>query len=112
MTVDRYTKGVLSVSAVALIIVALNPWLNSGETIRPVNVQVAEAQGPPECPAVVKIPIPREWSLVAMAMPSGNTPKFAFIAKDGQIHLISQEFNESTLQSGTAKCNHIVINRK
>jgi hypothetical protein len=47
MAMDRYTKVVLTVIAVALVMLALNPWLKPGEWRMADVVGRAEAQNPP-----------------------------------------------------------------
>ena len=55
MTVDRYTKSVLTIIAVALTAIALNPWLST------IRLRSAEAQiGPPKFEASV----PKAWGRV------------------------------------------------
>jgi hypothetical protein len=58
MIVDRYTKVVLTVIAVALITIVARPWLSDTGVLRAVRPEAAHAQG-----AVPKyeVTVPKEW---------------------------------------------------
>ena len=58
MTFDRYTKLILTVIAVALVVVALNPWLQRVRWDEAVGVRASEAQTPatPIPPPVAPVP--------------------------------------------------------
>src|SRR5574341_133241 len=61
MTIDRYTKGVLSVIAVALTLIALNSWLAASLWHQVLGAAPAEAQGSgPQ----YETTIPRAWGKV------------------------------------------------
>jgi len=51
MVVDRYVKGVLTVIAIALVAIAVNPWL----------AHVRPAPAVAETPAKYEVGIPRAW---------------------------------------------------
>ena len=58
MIVDRYTKVVLSVIAVALVVIAARPWLPESGVLPMIRPEAAHAQG-----AVPKyeVNVPKEW---------------------------------------------------
>src|SRR5215831_3027843 len=70
MTIDRYTKLVLTLIAAALVVLAARPWLDSAPWARRMGVRTAEAQTPaspaapgtpatpPTTPPAVPVPVP------------------------------------------------------
>ena len=58
MIADRYTKAVLSIIAVALVVIAARPWLSESGLLQAVRPEAAHAQG-----AVPKyeVSVPKEW---------------------------------------------------
>lgn len=58
MIVDRYTKIVLAVIAVALVVIAVRPWLPESRMLQAVGPEAAHAQG-----AVPKyeVVVPAAW---------------------------------------------------
>jgi len=61
MTFDRYTKGVLTFIAIALMLIAVNPWLTSRPWHQILGAAPAEAQGSgPQ----FEVMIPKAWGKV------------------------------------------------
>jgi hypothetical protein len=61
MTIDRYTKGVLTIIAIALTFIALNLWLAPPPWFQTLGATPAEAQGSgPQ----FETSIPRAWGKV------------------------------------------------
>ena len=58
MAIDRYTKWVLTVIALALAVIAVRPWLPEGGLARAVQPGPALAQGPAPKHEVT---VPRAW---------------------------------------------------
>ena len=61
MTVDRYTKGVLTIIAITLTLIVLGPWLASPPLRRGFGAAPAEAQG---SKPQFENTIPRTWGKV------------------------------------------------
>jgi hypothetical protein len=57
MTIDRYTKAVLTVIAVALVVIAVRPYVSA--SIWPATLQVAPAQA--QTMAAREATIPKAW---------------------------------------------------
>ncbi len=55
--VDRYTKIVLTVIAVALVAIAVRPWWSSSNALSSVSPATAEAQGV----AKYEVTVPKDW---------------------------------------------------
>ena len=65
MIADRYTKVVLSIIAVALVVIAARPWLPESGVLQAVRPEAAHAQG-----AVPRyeVAVPKDWGkLVAFS---------------------------------------------
>lgn len=58
MIADRYTKAVLSIIALSLVVIAARPWLSESGLLQAVRPEAAHAQG-----AVPKyeVTVPKEW---------------------------------------------------
>ena len=79
MRIDRYTKALLTLIALALAVIAVTPWLGAARwspALRPGN---AEAQ------AARHIAVPKDWGKAV-----GFIPGYAYLeAADGTIRLVS-----------------------
>ena len=65
MIVDRYTKAVLSIIAVALVVIAVRPWLPDSGALRVIRPEAAYAQG---AAPKYEVTVPKEWGkLVAFS---------------------------------------------
>lgn len=60
MTIDRSTRIVLTVIAVALVVIALNPWLPAGRWTTAVTPALAAAESGPQD----EVSVPRAWGKV------------------------------------------------
>lgn len=79
MRIDRYTKALLTLIALALAAIAVNPWLAAGRWAPLVRPGGAEAQG------VRQIAVPKDWGKAV-----GFIPGYAYLeAADGTIRLVS-----------------------
>ena len=58
MIVDRYTKAVLAVIAVALVVIAVRPWLPESGLLRAVRPEAAHAQG---AAPKYEVTVPKDW---------------------------------------------------
>jgi hypothetical protein len=68
MIVDRYTKAVLSVIAVALVVIAARPWLSESGLLGAVRPQAALAQG---VVPKFEVTVPKDWGKL-VGFSSGN----------------------------------------
>lgn len=58
MNLDRYVKGLLTVIAIALVVIAVRPWLPASDVLDVVRPVVAEAQsGAPK----YEVTVPKSW---------------------------------------------------
>ena len=58
MNVDRYVKAVLTVIAIALVVIAVRPWLPASDVLHVLRPVVAEAQsGLPK----YEVTVPKSW---------------------------------------------------
>jgi hypothetical protein len=79
MTIDGYTKTVLTVIAVILTVIALNSWTTPQSLLRAVRLQSAEAQIPKEAS------VPKAWGKVV-----GFNPGLVFFeSSDGTLRAVS-----------------------
>ncbi len=58
MIADRYTKAVLTVIAVALVVIAVRPWLPGSGLLEAVRPESALAQG---AAAKYEVTVPKAW---------------------------------------------------
>jgi hypothetical protein len=58
MAADRYIKGVLTVIAVALVVIAVRPWLPESGWLKTIGPAPAQAQAPA---AKYEVTVPRAW---------------------------------------------------
>jgi hypothetical protein len=79
MTIDRYTKAVLTVIAVALAVIAVRPYVPSASWPQVVNISPAEAQ----TSAAREATIPKSWGKF-MTYAGGNL----FLDKGGNTYNI------------------------
>lgn len=84
MKIDLYTKGVLTVIAVALTVIALNRWITSERWLQP---QHAEAQR--------GITVPKAWGKVVAY--SGGGWNILFEAPDGSLRVVHPRKGLDTL---------------
>jgi hypothetical protein len=110
LTTDRYTKAVLTVIAIASILVTANLFSESLRLpITALSVKQAEAQTSADCPAVSPIKIERQWRLITTAMGVGGG--FAiFEAKDGVLWGI--DISKLMEMRGKVKCIAVKIERQ
>src|SRR3990172_12495592 len=93
MTLDQYTKAVLTMIAIALTVIALNPWIGSYQlhAIKssvsvgtPIGPQIAEAGAPEQeyklC--VSQRPVPKKWGKVVAAMTDSSKSALVFETDD------------------------------
>ncbi len=79
MRIDRYTKALLTLIALALAAIAVTPWLAAGRWPAALRPGGAEAQ------AVRQIAVPKDWGKAV-----GFIPGYAYLeAADGTIRLVS-----------------------
>ncbi len=79
MRIDRYTKALLTLIALALAVIAVNPWLAAARWPQALRPGRAEAQ------AVRQIAVPRAWGKAV-----GFIPGFTYLeAEDGTIRLVN-----------------------
>ena len=80
MTIDGYTKTVLTVIAVILTVIALNSWTTPQSLLRAVRLQSVEAQAIPK-----EASVPKAWGKVV----SFSIATALFEAPDGTLRLVS-----------------------
>ncbi len=68
MTVDRYTRILLTVIAVALTVIAVRPWLPAADVREALVPGVAQAQG---LPPRYEVNVPKAWGKY-LAFSNGN----------------------------------------
>lgn len=109
MRVDTYTKSILTVIAVALSVMALNPWLASQRWLQAMATGTAEAQ---DCPAVTKYRVPASWGNPVAAWPSNNInePSLVFGERDAII-LWNTGGMRRNLEAGHEKCTQVIIKK-
>jgi len=61
MVVDRYVKGVLTVIAVALVVIALRPWAPGSLLLQATRLDSAQAQGAANAIPKYEVTVPRAW---------------------------------------------------
>jgi hypothetical protein len=129
MRVDRYTNAVLTVIAAALVLLAVNPWLDRFGGYRGPEVRSAEAQAPAppatvrgqapvvvpgamaqwwdDCTAVSKEAVPVSWGRLVTLAPG------AFVFEtDEKIRLVRTAPYESVpLGAGNKPCKILEIAR-
>ena len=85
MTVDRYSKIVLTVIAVALVAIAVRPWFPTSAWLDPVRPAPALAQAPGV--AKYEVALPKTWGKF-VAFRNGN---FLLEAPDGSWRIVDVE---------------------
>jgi len=85
MTIDRYSKIVLTVIAVALVAIAVRPWVPASTWLDPVSPAPALAQAPgmPK----YEVALPKTWGKF-VAFSNGN---FLLEAPDGSWRIVDVE---------------------
>ena len=58
MSLDRYTKAILTIAAVALAVIAARPWLPDGAPLSALGPESALAQG---APPKYEVAVPKAW---------------------------------------------------
>jgi hypothetical protein len=84
MTLDRYTKAVLTVIALALVAVAARPWLTESGWFGPLRPPPAHAEGPvPK----YEVTVPKAWGKL-VGFSSNN---LLLEAPDGTLRIVDVE---------------------
>ena len=87
MKIDLYTKGVLTLIAVALTVIALNRWITPHRWLQALQPQHAEAQR--------GITVPKAWGKVVAY--SGGGWNILFEAPDGSLRVVHPRKGLDTL---------------
>lgn len=88
-TIDRYTKAVLTIIAIALLVIATKPVREAfGITFIALRPEQAEAQTSAGCPAVSALQIDRTWKLLATPVGVGGGWAI-FEGKDGVLWAVN-----------------------
>ena len=112
MIFDRYTKGLLTVLALALTTLAVNaawPIQSLRTLIAPSSVSAQS-----KCPAIAKATIPRNYKLVGSWMPMNvprPDPRLVFETDDSYWFVAAEHFYKN-LESGDAHgCVHLQVKK-
>jgi hypothetical protein len=110
MTIDRYTKSLLTVGVVALIAIAANNWSLAARWPKALHTGAAEAQqSGPGCPATSSRNIRPDLKLVTSVTYRGTV---ALVFEDANaLWLIHVAALTEQLREGTAECPFLRINR-
>lgn len=83
MTIDRYTKAVLTAIAIALSAIALNSWASVHPWPQAIHVQPAEAEQP-RCPRLSKVEMPAEWGKIVGTVAVGRLGSYLVLDTSGE----------------------------